>query len=187
MLKAYMKRRMRAFGALFNYDTEYLVGMIDADTEAGFALAGLSKATRYKADAPLAAWYAAKIVSAMSEDCGPCVQLAVDMASRARVAPDDLRAIVAGNLARMSPEVLIGYRFAKAVLAREPEVDVLRDEIVRRWGRKALNAIALCTVAGRTFPRLRFALGHGESCQAIEVGGIRIAPNSVPSGTLAHA
>ncbi len=187
MLKAFMKRRMRAFGASFGYDAEYLVQMIDADTDAGFALAGLSKATRYKADAPKAAWYAAKIVAAMSEDCGACTQLAVDMASRAGVAPENLRAVVSGNLAKMSTEALIGYRFAKAVLAQGPDIDALRDEIVHRWGRKALGAIALCTVAGRTFPRLRFALGHGESCQTIEIGGIRIAPNSVQQGKLAHA
>jgi hypothetical protein len=187
MFKAYMKRRMRAFATPFGYDAEYLMQMIDADTDAGFALAGLSKATGYKADAPKAAWYAAKIVAAMSEDCGACTQLAVDMANRAGVASEDLRAIVGGNLARMSPEALIGYRFAKAVLARDPEIDTLRDEIVQRWGRKALGAIALCTVAGRTFPRLRFALGHGDTCQAIEVGGIRIAPNSVQHGRLAHA
>lgn len=187
MLKAFMKRRMRAFAASFGYDADYLVQMIDADRDAGFALAGLSKATRYEADAPKAAWYAAKIVAAMSEDCGACTQLAVDMASRAGVAPEDLRAIVAGNPAKMSAEALIGYRFAKAVLAHDPDADTLRDEIVRRWGRKALGAIALCTVAGRTFPRLRFALGHGEACRVIEVGGIRIAPNGVQQGNLAHA
>lgn len=187
MLKAFLKRRMRAFAAAFGYDAEYLVQMIDADTDAGFALAGLSKATRYKADAPKAAWYAAKIVAAMSEDCGACSQLAVDMASRAGVPAEDLRAIVAGNLAKMSTEALIGYRFAKAVLTNDPEIDTLRDEIVQRWGRKALGAIALCAVAGRTFPRLRFALGHGDTCQAIEVSGIRIAPNSVQTGKLAHA
>jgi hypothetical protein len=182
-----MKRRMRAFATPFGYDAEYLMQMIDADTDAGFALAGLSKATGYKADAPKAAWYAAKIVAAMSEDCGACTQLAVDMASRAGVAPEDLRAVVSGNLAKMSTEALIGYRFAKAVLVQGPDIDALRDEIVQRWGRKALGAIALCTVAGRTFPRLRFALGHGESCQTIEIGGIRIAPNSVQQGKLAHA
>lgn len=182
MLKSFMKRRMRAFGESFGYDPEYLIEMIDADTDAGFALAGLSKATGYKADAPKAAWYAAKIVSAMSEDCGPCTQLAVNMAARAGVAADDLCAIVAGDLARMRAEASLGYRFAKAVLAQSLEIDALRDEILQRWGRKALGAIALCTVAGRTFPGLRFALGHHDSCHAVDVGGISVAP-----GKLAHA
>jgi len=187
MLKTFMKRRMRAFGAAFGYNTEYLVQMIDADTDAGFALAGLSKAAGYKADAPKAAWYAAKIVSAMSEDCGPCTQLAVNMAARAGVAADDLRAIVAGDLAKMSAEAALGYRFAQAVLAHDPGIGALRQEILQRWGRKALGAIALSSIAGRAFPRLRFALGHHDSCHAVEVGGISIAPGNARSGKLAHA
>lgn len=187
MLKAFMKRRIRAFGRAFGYDTAYLEQMIDADIDAGFALAGLSKATRYQADAPKAAWYAAKIVSAMSEDCGACTQLAVNMARAAGVSADDLCAIVSGNPAKMSDEALIGYRFAKAVLAHDPDIGILRDEIVQRWGRKALGAIALGSIAGRTFPRLRFALGHHESCRLVQVGGISIAPNSAQAGKLAHA
>ena len=123
----------------------------------------------------------------MNEDCGPCTQLAVNMASRAGIVPDDLRAIVAGDPARMSAEASLGYRFAKAVLAHDSEIDTLRDEIVQRWGRKALGAISLCAVAGRTFPRLRFALGHREICHAVDVGGISIAPNSIQRGKLAHA
>jgi hypothetical protein len=187
MLKAFLKRRLRAFGASFGYDAGYLVDMVDADAQAGFALAGLSKAAGYKADAPKPAWFAAKIVAAMSEDCGPCTQLAVDMAARAGVAPEDLRAIVAGDVAQMSAEAALGYRFARAVLAGEGDLEALRTEILRRWGRAALGAIALGCVSGRTFPRLRRALGHHDSCHAVEVGGITIAPNSSGAGRVAHA
>lgn len=186
-LKSLMKRRLRAFGAAFGYDTGYLVDLVDGDVAAGHALAGLSKATRYTADAPAAAWYAAKIVAAMSEDCGPCTQLAVDMARAAGVSAEDLRAIVAGDEARMSGEAALGYRFARALFFGEGELGVARESIQRQFGRKALGAIALGAVAGRTFPRLRLALGQHETCQAVEVDGIRVAPR--PGGTrrLAHA
>lgn len=179
MLRWFMKRRLLAFGASFNYDADYLVQIVDADTAAGFAIAGLSKAADYQADAPKAAWYAAKIVAAMSEDCGPCTQLAVDMAERAGVAAEDLRAIVAGDIAAMSGEASLGYRFAKAVLAGSPEIDGLRQMIVAQWGRKALGAIALVSVVSRSFPRLRLALGHHDSCHAVDVAGISIAPGKL--------
>lgn len=183
LLKFLMKRRVRAFAAAFGYDAEYLVAMIDADTRAGHALAGLSKAAGYKGDAPPAAWYAAKIVAAISEDCGPCTQLAVDMASAAGVSAQDLHAIVTGDLQGMSAEASLGYRFARALFAGEGDLDALRAEIVRAWGRRALGAIALGAVAGRTFPRLRRALGHHESCQTVQVGGASVAAR----GGLAHA
>lgn len=182
MLKWLIKRRLEAFGRAFGYDARYAVELVDGDEAAGFALARLSKAAAYRADAPKAAWYAAKIVAAMSEDCGPCVQLAVTMAERAGVPGSDLRAIVTGDPARMTAEASLGYRFAKAALARSADLDDLREEVATRWGRKALVAIALTIAASRTFPALKYALGHGRSCHSVEIDGTTIAP-----ARLAHA
>lgn len=187
MLKWLMKRKLRQFGEAFNYDTSYGAGLIEADMAAGLVLARLSKAAAYRADAPAAAWYAAKIVAAMSEDCGPCVQLAVTVAERGGVSASDLRAIITGDTGRMSGEAALGYRFAKALLARSAELDTLREEIARRWGDKALAAISINIVATRTFPVLKYALGHGQSCQSVEIGGDMIAPNNVAGGKLAYA
>jgi hypothetical protein len=179
MLKWFMKRQLRAFGNAFNYDARYGEELIDIDVAAGFALARLSKVAAYRADAPAAAWHAAKIVAAMSEDCGPCVQLSVTMAERGGVSEGDLRAIVAGDTTRMSIEASLGYRFAGALLARSEELDPLREEIARRWGRRALAAISITIVTSRTFPALKYALGHGQSCQSVEIGGATIAPGKV--------
>ncbi|WP_119299757.1 hypothetical protein [Dongia deserti] len=179
MLKWFMKRKLRAFGDAFGYDTSYGAELIDTDPAAGLALARLSKVAAYQADAPAPAWYAAKIVAAMSEDCGPCVQLGVTMAQRGGVSDSDLRGIIVGDVARMSADASLGYRFAKALLARSAELEALRDEIQRRWGAKALAAISITIVASRTFPALKYALGHGQSCQAVEIGGDMVAPNEI--------
>jgi hypothetical protein len=66
-------------------------------------------------------WYAAKIVAAMSEDCGACTP-----ACRRHGQPGGRGG---GRSARHrrrqpgenEPRSLIGYRFAKAVLANDPE------------------------------------------------------------------
>ena len=50
-------------------------------------------------------------------------------------------------------------------------------KIVARWGRKALAAISIGIVTTRTFPALKYALGHGQACQSVEIGGDMIAPN----------
>ncbi len=177
MLKWFMKRKLTAFGDAFDYDTTYMQELVEVDPAAGFAVSRLSAAASYRADAPVAAWFAGKLVAGMSEDCGPCVQLGVRMAERAVVSAADLRAIVAGDVGRMSAEASLGYRFAKAVLARSAELDGLREEIVARWGGKALAAISIGIVATRTFPALKYALGHGQSCQAVQIGDDMIAPN----------
>jgi hypothetical protein len=130
MLTWFMKRRLRAFGDAFDYDTSYGAELIDTDVAAGLALARLSKAAAYRADAPAAAWHAVKIVAVMSEDCGPCVQLAVTMAQRGGVSDSDLRAIVTGNVARMSAEASLGYYGRRSCAAGEGE----------RWLRSPSNS-----------------------------------------------
>ena len=179
MLKWFMKRKLTAFGDAFDYDTGYMQELIDVDPAAGIAVSRLSAVASYRADAPAPAWYAAKLVAGMSEDCGPCVQLGVRMAERSGVSASDLRAVIAGDVGRMSAEASLGYRFAKALLARSEDLDDLREEIVTRWGRKALAAISIGIVTTRTFPALKYALGHGQSCQSVEVGGVAIAPGGL--------
>ncbi len=181
MLKWFMKRKLKAFGDAFDYDTSYAQELVDVDLGAGMALTRLAAVSAYRADAPVAGWCAATIVAAMSEDCGPCVQLGVRMAEKAGVAPSDLRAVIAGDMARMSAEASLGYRFAKAAIARSADLDELREEVVRRWGRKALAALAIGIVTTRTFPAMKYALGHGQSCQSVEIGGDMVAANKVSS------
>lgn len=182
MLKWFLKRKLGMFGRSFGYDTGYAVDLVDGDAAAGIALARLSAAAAYRADTPAAGWYAAKIVAAMSEDCGPCVQLAVTMAGRGGVSASDLRAIVAGDVARMSADASLGYRFATAVIERSEMLGELRGEIVKRWGRTALGAISISIASTRAFPTLKYALGHGQSCRSVEVEGTAVAP-----ARLAHA
>jgi hypothetical protein len=47
----------------------------------------------------------------------------------------------------------------------------LRDEIVRRWGDRALVAIGLSMVASRMYPTLKYALGYGKACSKVTVAG----------------
>ena len=187
MLKWFMKRKVKAFGDAFDYDTSYMRDLIDIDPAAGLAVSRLSAAASYRGDAPVAAWFAGKLVAGMSEDCGPCVQLGVRMAERAGVSASDLRAIIAGEVGRMSAEASLGYRFAKALLARSEELDDLREEIVARWGRKALGAISIGIVTTRTFPAMKYALGHGHACVSVDIGGYVIAAHKPARSETAYA
>jgi hypothetical protein len=109
----------------------------------------------------------------LSEDCGPCTQIGVDMAAAGGVRPHVLRAILAGNEADMGEAAALAWRFARAGLARDMATcDPLRDEIVRRWGQKALVAIGLSLVASRMYPTLKYALGHGKACSKVTVAGV---------------
>ena len=130
--------------------------------------------------APREALAAAGVATTLAEDCGPCVQIGLDMAAKAGVPPAVLRAIVAGDEAAMGDAASLGYRFAQAVLSRDLEAaDAARDEVRRRWGRRAVVDIALAVTTARLYPTVKYALGHGRACSRIVVAG-EVAPAPSP-------
>ena len=181
MLRWIARRRLAAFENTFDYDAAYMHEMLDASWTAFMRFAPVSKLAQHREDVPLEAWCAAKIAAALSEDCGPCTQLGVRMAEMAGVSPASLQAIVEGNEQAMKPDAALGWRFARAVLAHDPQADALREQIVQRWGERALISLALAIAAVRVFPTVKYAMGHGKTCTRIRVGNIETRPATVPA------
>jgi hypothetical protein len=155
MLKWFMRRWLDKFERTWTYDASYIRDVLDTDPKAVMLF---SKA-------------AAAIVGTMSEDCGPCTQLGIDMAERNGVDPAVLRAIVTRDLAAMPFDVALAVRFAEASLNHAPEADDLREEVVRRFGKRGLLSLAFAMTASRLYPTLKYALGHGRACTRVTVGG----------------
>ena len=175
MLKTLMTRFLDRFERTWNYDAGYLrfVTRVSPASAVKFLL-GAGAGDR--AAVPAEALAAVGIAGTLAEDCGPCVQVGVDIATANGVDPSILRAIVAGDEAAMGETAALGYRFARASLARDMAAcDPLRDEIVRRWGDKALVAISLSLVASRMYPTLKYALGYGKTCSRVVVAGEPVA------------
>jgi hypothetical protein len=52
-------------------------------------------------------------------------------------------------------------RFAETSLRHAPEADDLREEALRRYGKRGLVSLAFAMTAARLYPTLRYAMGHG--------------------------
>lgn len=171
MLKTLLANQITALERTWGYDASYVRELLDASPWT-FLKFWVATSMTPRRDAPAEALAAAGLVGTMAEDCGPCTQLGVDMAARSGVPAKVLRAILAGDEAGMGDAAALAWRFARASLERRLEdADALREEVVRRWGRKALVALALALTSARMYPTLKYALGHGRSCSRIEVGG----------------
>jgi hypothetical protein len=170
MLKWFLRRRVEAFGRTWGYDVGYMREILDASLTAARDFAAVTRFAHYREDLPAAAAVAASLVALMAEDCGPCAQLVVRMAEAEGVDPAVLRAIISRDPARMGEEAALGFRFAEASLRRDPEVDTLREEVVRRWGPRALVSLAFAIAGSRVFPTVKYAMGHGQACTRVEVG-----------------
>jgi len=171
VIKWLMNHQLTRFERQWNYDTSYAREMVEADPAAALTFARLMGLHRYRKDVPLEVYYAAAITGTIAEDCGPCAQLAIDMAARAGVAPAILRAIVARDVGAMPQEVALGLCFADATLRHAPERDAIRDDILRRWGKRALLSLTFALLAARLFPTAKYALGHGHACMRLSIGG----------------
>ena len=166
-----LKRRIDAFERDYGYDASYIREMLDVDLGAVLALARLQALSDYRQGVSPAAWYAAKFVAARGEDCGPCTQLVITAAERDGVSADVLKALVAGDIRAMPDDVVLAYRFATTSLAHDPAADELRAEISKRWGKHAVLSLAFAVASTRFYPTLKYALGHGQTCARLTVGG----------------
>lgn len=176
MLKTILSRQLDRFERTWSYDAGYLRRLLAA-SPVSLLKFSLVSGMAPRSAAPLAALMAAEIVATLSEDCGPCVQLAVDRAAAAGVAPEVLRAILNGDQDAMGSDAAIAWRFARATLGRDLALaDRLREEVLIHWGERGLAALALTLTTARLYPTLKYAMGHGGSCARVVVDGRPMVP-----------
>ena len=170
MLKALLNRMIRRMEKQWRYDAGYMRFLTDASPWTSLKFGVVTGLVDRRA-APAEALAAAGLVGTLAEDCGPCTQIGLDMAAAGGVPPAILRAILAGDRAGMGETAALAYDFAHAVLAHDLEADALREEIVKRWGEKAVVALALAITTARMYPTLKYGLGYGKACSRLTVAG----------------
>ena len=171
MLKRIARNRLRRWGARYRYDVRSMEWLLGVAPRAFFKVAKIMQAASHREAAPVNAYFAAKLVGALHEDCGPCTQLVVDMALEQGMAGAQLEAVLRRDIGAMQDDTAIGFRFAEAALARTEAQTQTRDAVRIAWGDKALADLALGLQIGRVFPMLKTALGHASACQRVQVGG----------------
>jgi hypothetical protein len=179
-----VRRRIQAFEKSFDYDASYLHEMAKLNRNALYALQRATGLGAVRGDVPTDVFYAAKLTVALHEDCGPCVQLVANMATQAGVAPQSVAAVLQGDWAKLPETVALSAQFARATLERTPELDALRDALELKVGRAGLMSLALAIAAARIYPGIKYALGYGQHCQRVTVGGRAVTPTPSPSARL---
>jgi hypothetical protein len=176
MLKWLIGRRIRSFGRRYDYDVSYMHELLAQNLGGFMRFAKVAELSAQPGKVPASAWFAAKLVATIAEDCGPCTQLITRMADEAGVPARVVRAIIEGDEAAMDEDARLGWRFARATLAHDMEADGWREEITNRWGASAVVSLALGIATTRMFPTIKYAMGHGHSCQRIRVDGMDLVP-----------
>lgn len=170
MLRLLAHRALDRFSQRFDYDVSYMRAILAASPGAFMRLTDLTKAASHREIAPKDAAYAAKLVGAMAEDCGPCTQLVVNMARADKVAEREIEAVLERQVDAMNPDTALGFRFAEAIIYRLAHEDETREAVRAQWGDKGLIDLAYALQIGRVFPMLKAGLGYAKECGRISVG-----------------
>ena len=165
------RRTLRAFAKRYGYDVSYLLMMLNESPAGFFKFAPLLKAAAHREAVPIDASFAAKIVGALAEDCGPCTQLVVDMALEAGMAKDQIEAVLRRDPRAMSDTTRLAFRFADAVARRSIDDEEFRDAVRAQWGEKGVIDLTLALQLGRMFPMVKAGLCYAKECRRVMVDG----------------
>lgn len=181
MIRTILRAALKRFERQNQYDARYGEFILDHSLTAFWKFSKVQAIGKHNEDVPRDAYFAAKLTSARIGDCGPCTQLMVTWAQRAKVPEQIIRAVLTRDFAKMPADVELAVRFSEAALARDLEADELRERIRARWGNRAVITMAFALAAGQIYPTVKFALGYGHACTLVRVGDelVRV-PHEVP-------
>lgn len=176
MLKWLYHRKSRKLENKYGYDATYMHELADLSESAFLRFAMIQTAGgTFRGGAAPNAWFAAGIAGALVEDCGPCVQIASDIAIEQGMNADIIKALLSG--APTDADAQLGFDYARALLHASDNLDDLREKIEGKWGKPALIALTLRAMTGRNFPVMKRAMGHAKTCQKVRIGDADIAVN----------
>ncbi len=184
MLRFMLNKTLTRFGDRFGYDVSYMQYMLRHDLSGFIKFTLFQTIAAHRKGMPTAPYFAAKIRTALWDDCGPCSQLTVDMALAAGVDAEEVSAIIAGNYDTLPEPTALVLRFTELSLAHDPSADALRDQIHALWGDQGLITLGLVISSCRVYPALKYSLGYGKSCNRIAVGNNSFPP---PAAEISHA
>jgi hypothetical protein len=171
-MRSWIARRMlRATSKRYGYDTSYLEMMLRESPSAFFKFAPVMKAAGHREVVPVDAGFAAKLVGALAEDCGPCTQLCVDMALEAGMPNDQIEAVLRRDPRAMNSDTVLGYWFADAVIRRSADDGEYRDAVRAQWGEKGVIDLTMALQMGRMFPMVKAGLCYAKECRRVIVDG----------------
>ena len=159
-----------------NSDMSYLRALNTASPRGFDKFLKATGLARHREAVSLTAGHVACLAAYAFEDCGPCTQIAIDLARADGMADADIEAVLVGNPAELSADDALAYRFALYILTRSADLDEVRQAVRERWGEKGVVDLTLATQGSRLYPMVKLGLGFSQSCQKVKVGSDFVMP-----------
>ncbi|MEY4503748.1 MAG: hypothetical protein RL154_40 [Pseudomonadota bacterium] len=157
------------FKTHYNYDTTYMEDMLEASPESYAIFEGFLPMATFYNKAPLDAINVARITSIITQDCGTCAQLYVDLAIEAGMDKDLIKDIVFNKAQNLPQNLKDLYDFTVAISNNEAISSELYDKINTHFSKEVIVEISLAIAATKVFPTIKKALNLAQSCSIIKI------------------
>jgi hypothetical protein len=168
MLRWLIHRKLNAEEKKLGVPVDYLRHVVDVSPGAFLRFCSILPFANSRKALPKDAWFVAQIVALQHEDCGPCLQITVNLARQAGVDAALLRAVLDGNGHEISPELVDVIEFTRSVNAGIDDGS-LRETLRKRYGERGLIELAYAIASSRIPPTVKRVLGYAKNCSIAPV------------------
>ena len=179
MLRWIFRRKLDAEEKKLGESMDYLRHIVDVSPTAFLRFASIMPFANSRKALSKEAWYAAQLTALQQEDCGPCLQIGVNLARKDQVDAETIRSILARDKDRLSEELVEILEFTVSIVEFGEDPTELRESIKQRHGDRGLIELSYAIASSRIPPTVKRVLGFATSCKLtrIEVTGTAEQPS----------
>ena len=168
MLRWFLHRKLDGQEKLLGESMDYLRFVLDRSPAKFLRFASIMPFANSRRRLPAEAWYVAQIVAMKREDCGPCLQITVNLAAQDNVDRQLLRNVLAADYNVLTQELKDVADFTESVVTSMDD-DELRGRVLQHYGEQGLIEMSYAIASSRIPPTVKRTLGFAKSCKLVSV------------------
>ena len=168
MLRWLLRRKLDAEERKLGESMDYLRHIVDESPASFLRFASIMPFVNSRKVLPKQAWFAAQITTLRHEDCGPCLQIAVNLAKQHGVGTELIRAILDKDATILTQEMTEVCDFTMSILSCSDD-STLREALRARYGERGLIELAYAISSSRIPPTVKRVLGYATSCSKVTI------------------
>lgn len=168
MLRWFFRRKLDAEEKKLGESMDYLRHIVDVSPSLFLRFASIMPFANSRKLLSREAWFVAQIVTLQQEDCGPCLQITVNLARQQGVSADLIQTVLDRRYGDLPDEIAEVCAFAKSVIEGGDD-EALRDTLRARYGDRALIELSFAIASARIPPTVKRVLGYAKSCRLVEI------------------
>ncbi|MCO7226676.1 hypothetical protein [Pleionea sp. CnH1-48] len=151
------------FESHYKYDTTYMKELLASSIDAYEVFAGFLPMARLREKLSPEVFWVARLAGVLSEDCGACLQLNINMAAEAGVDAQIIQMAVGGG--SELPSILRDvFYYAQAISENKILDPDLKQRIDDQFDKGQRLELGLCVASAKVFPTIKRSLGLTQSC-----------------------